>query len=224
MDTVDTSSFIDESARDRVTVAGADAATYLQSQLAQDVADLPEGAWRWTLVLDPTGKIDGLARITRSADDVFVLDTDAGFGEALQQRINRFKIRVDADVSLESASSDEPGDEFEVARVAAGWPRMGAEIVAGETIPATTCLVPVAVSLTKGCYPGQELVERMDSRGADAPRSLRILDVDAGATVGDAVVDGGAEVGTVTSVSPAGDVALAYVKRGHNIGRPPAHI
>ena len=51
---------------------------------------------RWTLVLDPRGKIDALARIRRTDDQVFVLDTDAGFGEALLARISRFKIRVDA--------------------------------------------------------------------------------------------------------------------------------
>ena len=35
------------------------------------------------------------------------------------------------------------------------------EIVPGETIPAETGITDVAVSFTKGCYPGQELVERM---------------------------------------------------------------
>ena len=59
------------------------------------------------------------------------------------------------------------GCELEAARIEAGWPAMGAEIVPGETIPAETGVVPVAVDFKKGCYPGQELVERMDSRGAD---------------------------------------------------------
>ena len=61
-------------------------------------------------------------------------------------------------------------------RIAAGWPKMGAEIIPGETIPAETGLDDVAVSFTKGCYPGQELVERMDSRGSTAPRHLEVLD------------------------------------------------
>ena len=101
---------------------------------------------------------------------------------------------------------------------------MGFEIVPGQTIPAVTGVVPVAVSFTKGCYPGQELVERMDSRGADAPLSLRIVDVDAGTVVGDPLIVDGAEVGSITSVSPTGDQALALVKRGHDVGRPPAHL
>ena len=34
----------------------------------------------------------------------------------------------------------------------------------------------------------------------------------------------GGEVGTITSVSPEGDVALAAVRRGHDVGRVPAHL
>ena len=160
---------IDESARDHVIVEGPDALSYLHSQVAQDLNGLGVGATTWTLVLEPTGKVESLARVTRTADDRFDFDTDAGFGEALAARLNRFKIRVEAEVSVEPATSPEPSRDHEAARIAAGWPRMGFEIIAGETIPAVTGVVPLAVNFTKGCYPGQELVERMDSRGADAP-------------------------------------------------------
>ena len=221
----ETAACIDDRARDSVVVAGADAQTYLQSQVAQEIRDLRVGAARWTLVLDPTGKIEVLARIRRTEDDVFVLDTDAGFGAGLLARIDRFKIRVDVTTTLEHASVGSPSVEHEAARVAAGWPRMGNEIEPGVTIPATTGVVPVAVDFRKGCYPGQELVERMDSRGADAPRSLRIVDLAQGAAVGDAVHDAdGIEVGRVTSVSGEAGIGLAYVKRGADVGRPPVHL
>lgn len=218
-----TAGLIDDSARDRLVVRGSDAGTYLQSQLAQEIRDLAVGGARWTFVLDPTGKVDALARITRTADDEYVLDTDAGFGEAMTARVKRFTIRVDVETELHPATGAEPSAEVEAARITAGWPRMGAEIVPGETIPATTGVVPVAVNFTKGCYPGQELVERMDSRGADAPRRLVVLDV-ADAVAGDPVEVEGAEVGTITSVAPDGAIALAMVKRGVEVGRPPAHL
>jgi tRNA-modifying protein YgfZ len=221
----DASDTVDLNTRDRVTVAGPDAAGYLQSQIAQDISDLQVGASRWTLVLDPTGKIDSLARITRTADEMFEFDTDAGFGDGLVARLSRFKIRVNAEISATPARSTEPDDTHEAERIAVGWPRMGFEIVPGETIPATTGIESVAVSFTKGCYPGQELVERMNSRGADAPKALRILDVGPGAAVGDPVLDeSGATVGELTSVSPTGTTALGFVKRGHHVGRPPAHV
>lgn len=219
--------------RDVVQVSGPDAASYLQSQVSQELRPLQVGASAWTFVLQPTGKIDVLARVWRTADDTFVLDTDAGFGETLVARLNRFKIRVKADVTTlpwtciavrgEGASdvaglaswgggvdllgeSPQPPadathvglDELLSTRIDAVWPQMGAEIVPGETIPAETGITDVAVSFTKGCYPGQELVERMDSRGATAPRLLQRV----------RVADG---VGAATSQH--GEFALAYVKR-----------
>jgi len=221
----ETADFIDDTARDVVTVAGADALTYLQSQIAQEVRDLAVGSARWTFVLDPTGKVDVLARIRRIADDEFALDTDAGFGAALLARIDRFKIRVEAHTELATAAADEPSGEHERRRIGAGWPRMGAEIDPGSTIPATTGVVLLAVNFQKGCYPGQELVERMDSRGADAPRSLRIVDLEPGTAAGETIRDAdGSDVGTVTSVAAIDGIGLAYVKRGTDIGRPPAHL
>ena len=68
-----------------------------------------------------------------------------------------------------------------------------------------------AVSFTKGCYPGQELVERMDSRGVVAPRVVQVVDVPVGTVAGDPLVRDGDSIGTVTSV--AGTRALAFVKR-----------
>lgn len=215
---------IDESARDHVIVEGTDALTYLHSQVAQDIRDLAVGASTWTLVLEPSGKVESLTRVTRRSDDRFDFDIDAGFGEALAARLSRFKIRVKAEISVVPADSPAPSDDHEAARIAAGWPRMGFEIVPGETIPAMTGVVAVSVNFTKGCYPGQELVERMDSRGADAPKQIRIVDVEPDAAIGDPVTVDGVEVGAITSVSPAGDLALAMIKRGHDVGRPPSHL
>ena len=64
--------------RDVVRVHGVDAATYLQSQVSQDLRGLGVGDSVWSFVLQPTGKVDALARVWRTADDEFVLDTDAG--------------------------------------------------------------------------------------------------------------------------------------------------
>jgi hypothetical protein len=212
---------------DRVEVTGTDAARYLHSQLSQNVERLAVDKDAWTLLLEPNGKVVALAVVRRTAEDSFTVDTDAGFGDRLLERLMRFKIRVDADVVLQPGvdvgDRGLAGFATDDDRIAAGWPAMGSEIVPGETLPAETGVVEVAVDFTKGCYPGQELVERMDSRGAEAPRSLRIVgrgvDVPADVTVGDAVVVDGATVGVVTSVGSS--EALAMIKRGHAVGRPP---
>lgn len=192
-------------ARDVVTIEGPDAVTYLHSQVTQDVASMAVGDERWTFVLEPTGKIVALARVRRVGDERVELDTDAGFGQVLLDRLNRFKIRVKADTALTTVDGV---DEPEAERVARGWPRMGAEIVPGETLVAGTGLARVAVSFTKGCYPGQELVERMDSRGAEAPRTLRRLPA------------GQYDPADVEITSVAGEHALGWVKRGVDIGEP----
>lgn len=203
--------------RDTVTVAGADAQRFLQSQLSQDIDPLAVGDEAWTLVLTPNGKVSSLARVVRVTDDRFDLITDAGFGQALADRLAMFKIRVDVDIEVvsdgraEDADGHPSGDEG--ARIAAGWPRLGREIIPGETLPAGLGLNEVAISFTKGCYPGQELVERMDSRGVAAPHQLQMVEVAADAQPGDPVLSSeGDEIGVLTSV--AGHQGLAWVRRG----------
>jgi len=127
--------------RDVVVVEGADAQRYLHSQVSQAILDQAVGEQRWTFVLEPTGKIDALARITRTADDRFELDTDAGFGEALLARVNRFKIRVAVDTSLRSAVDATVDPAVEHDRVVAGWPRMGAEIIPARRFPLAPALL-----------------------------------------------------------------------------------
>ena len=232
--------------RDVVRVSGPDASTYLHSQLSQDLRPMAVGGSAYSFLLEPTGKIVVLARVQRTADDEFVLDTDAGFGDAMVARLNRFKIRVKAEVDvldwqclairgegadavvgvpawgggvdLLGADVEAPAGcpvageaELLAARIAAVWPAMGAEIVPGEVLPAETGVTAVAVSFTKGCYPGQELVERMDSRAAKAPRLLQRVAVAEGTDVGAAYIVAGEVVGVVTSV--LGIDALALVKR-----------
>ena len=234
--------------RDVVQLSGSDAATFLQSQLSQDIRPLTVGDSTWSFLLQPTGKIEVLLRILRVGDESFVLDTDAGFGTAMIARLNRFKIRVKVEIVAmpwlciavrgDGATSVADGlaswgggvdllgedptppmtaevgtaDDLLSARIDAVWPAMGSEILPGETIPGETGIVAIAVNFAKGCYPGQELVERMDSRGAAPPRSLQRVTVPDGAVVGDAYIISGQPVGVVTSVS--GNAALAMVKRG----------
>jgi folate-binding protein YgfZ len=109
-----------------------------------------------------------------------------------------------------SAASVDSVEGFERARIEAGWPAMGSEL-GPDTIPGETGVVPVAVSFTKGCYTGQELVARIDSRGGNVPRHLRRLRSTDTITAGEPIVVDGKEVGRVTSA--IGEVALGYVAR-----------
>jgi folate-binding protein YgfZ len=130
------------------------------------------------------------------------------------------------DVSLPAGAVNLDGDGYEGLRIAAGVPRMGAEATS-DTIPAELgrWVIESSVSFSKGCYTGQELVARIDSRGGNVPRHLRGLVV-AGLppAPGTPLRVDEREVGTVTSsaVDASGrTVALALV---HRSVEPPATV
>ncbi|MCL5947775.1 MAG: hypothetical protein M1420_01225, partial [Actinobacteria bacterium] len=116
-----------------------------------------------------------------------------------------------------------PWQVYEAVRIEAGLPAMGREIDE-RTMPAATGIVGRAVSFSKGCYVGQELVERIDARGSRSPQRLcgmvsiaeepamRQPDIR-----GVSVTQDGRPVGTVTSAawSPGYNavVCLAYLAR-----------
>jgi hypothetical protein len=107
---------------------------------------------------------------------------------------------------------------FEAARVRAGVPRQGRDIDE-RTIPQEAFLELDAVSFTKGCFLGQELVCRIDSRG-HVNRLLRRLElgemgIDTTPPAGAGIVVADKEVGALTTVarSESGVVALGYVRR-----------
>ena len=95
-------------------------------------------------------------------------------------------------------------EAWEAARIEAGVP-MGGREVTEATIAAEAGLVERTVSFTKGCFTGQELVARLDSRGSKVARRLWGLVVDGALRppVGAAVwtTDGEHEVGSLTSVA-----------------------
>ncbi|MFM8554302.1 MAG: YgfZ/GcvT domain-containing protein [Acidimicrobiales bacterium] len=86
----------------------------------------------------------------------------------------RLDVVADASAMPAGGTRVEP-PVIEASRVDRGWPSMGTDILEGD-VPAGTGVLARAVSFTKGCYPGQELVERMDSRGASAPVRLVLVD------------------------------------------------
>ncbi len=112
---------------------------------------------------------------------------------------------------------------LEVLRIECGVPAMGAELTEA-TIPAEAgaWLIASSVSFTKGCYTGQELVARIDSRGGNVPHPVRgLLLASALPPAGAEIRSGDKSVGTITSAacsSTRGNVALGVVGRGVEIG------
>jgi len=88
------------SARDVVAVRGPDAEEYLQGQLSQDVTGLPVGDAAASLLLEPDGKLSALLRVTRTDGQGFVLDVDAGYGDAVAARLRRFLLRAKVELEM----------------------------------------------------------------------------------------------------------------------------
>ena len=118
-------------------------------------------------------------------------------------------------LDAEVAGEPVPDEELELFRIRAGTPRWGREID-DRVLPAEAGLVERAVSLTKGCYPGQEPIARLHYRG-HANRRLRVLEIESTEPppYDTDVVLAGKTVGRVTSATRDDGrvVALAYVRR-----------
>ena len=227
-----------------VRVAGPDAEDYLQRMLSNDVAALQAGESCQALLLTPKARVIAPLRVLRRGTEDFLLLTEPELGETLRAALLRMRFAAKAEIEPEEhtstlvfgAESDgipnddygEPAleildagleptvgeDDLEALRIRAGTPRFGREID-DRVLPAEAGLVERAVSLTKGCYPGQEPIARLHFRG-HANRGLRVLLID-----GEELPEPDAElrlgekaVGRVTSAVRAdeGIVALAYVR------------
>lgn len=114
--------------------------------------------------------------------------------------------------------------ELDALRIEAGVPKMGVELDES-TIPAAAGIVEQSVSFTKGCYTGQELVARIDSRGNNVPKRLLSVvlagDVVPGAQA--AITADDASIGAMTSASYSAYldavVGLAYISRKGEAGQ-----
>lgn len=225
-----------------VRVSGTDAASFLDSLLSQELAMLAEGPVVRSLLLAPRGKLRALLWVTRRGDE-FWLVGDVESGAAAVEDLNRFRLRVDAEIGVpepvfdligpsapdlapagaipaplgglprffvtgQSPPGVQPAGElaYRAVRVEMGEPVMG-EDVDETTIPQEAGLVQEAVSFTKGCYLGQELVARIDSRG-HVNRHLRGLVMlhNTLPPSGAAVMYDGAGVGAITSVAESLEV------------------
>jgi folate-binding protein YgfZ len=227
-----------------VRVAGPEALGYLQRMVSNDVATLEVGGSCDALLLTAKARVIAPLRVLRRNEDDFLILTEPELGEVVRDHLIRTRFAAKAEIELEEHTStlvfdaaaegipnEDYGEpavevldaaleptldeaELEVMRIEAGTPAWGKE-VDERVLPAEAGLVERAVSLTKGCYPGQEPIARLHYRG-HANRGLRVLRLEADELPeADAeLVYEGKTVGRLTSAarSDGAIVALAYVR------------
>lgn len=193
---------LDELTLPGMALRGPGADAVLAQVLGADVAALPEGAHV------EVGYGGGNVRVARLAE----------FGA---RGFHAWCASEDCEDALALALLDAGAvsvgpDACEVFRIANGWAREGVDYDA-QTLAAEIPSLARAVSYNKGCYLGQEVMERIAARGHVNWLLVRLTG-EPGATIapGAAVRDGESEVGRVTSAAVVPDsrrpVALARVR------------
>src|SRR5215213_2070359 len=186
-----------------LTLQGQGAAEILQKIFDQALSDLPQnGVVQITWQNVPVTVI----RASHTGEDGFDMLLDSSRKAEIQQ-------------ALEDASAQPIGeDTFEILRVEAGIPRFGPDMDETNVVPETN--LDDAVSYTKGCYVGQEIIVRIKHRGHPAKKltGLRFetdQQIEPGAVI---LSNENQEIGRVTSavVSPKlGSIGLGYIRYEH---------
>ncbi len=189
-----------------------------EKYLIMENAEIVAGAGRVSFVHGP-GATSVLAAARAAGGTGGTLDR-TGLGGVVV--VARADVADAVDVAMEAAVRNAgglrgDGQAWGALRVARAVPEFGADFTAA-TYPQEVGLEKSAVSFSKGCYLGQEVICMLEMRGHVKRRLVQMrIEGDAparGAVVADAA---GTTVGEVTSVSMApgggGVLALAMVKR-----------
>lgn len=243
-------------------VTGADAATFLQGQLTNDLRGLAAGGAVYGLWLNQKGKVLADSFVVRGGGEEFWVGSYFSTAAAIRERLEAYVIADDVIIEdatvewaavswldgaapgevpagvlrfagrrggaaeewvfpserageietlLEGTREVEPG-EMERRRIAAGVPAVPAEIGPGE-LPNEGGLEADAISYTKGCYLGQEVMARLKTMGQVRRRLMRVRGAGAAPAVPAELAQEGKRIGELRSVAGAGDgfVGLALL-------------
>jgi folate-binding protein YgfZ len=142
-----------------LSVRGARASEFVGAALGDDAAATARG--RVTLATFGEGEVT-VIRATHTSEDGFDLFVDAGAAESLRG-------------ALVGAGARPAGPEvLEVLRVEAGVPRYGVD-ASDANVVLEVVDEAEAVSYTKGCYAGQEIIARIHWRGHVAKRLAGVI-------------------------------------------------
>ena len=173
-----------------LAVSGADRAAWLQGLLTNDVEALKDGEVQYSSYLTPQGRMITDMHVAARANRI-LLDVPLALAATLRDKLDGLIFSEDAQVTDESARlfvwtvirrdelvtvigeslPDEFAglpeinlDTFEVIRIERGVPRFLADM-SDDTIPLEAGIEDRAISFTKGCYVGQEVIVRVTHRG-----------------------------------------------------------
>ena len=229
-----------------LAISGADRASWLQGLLTNDVEGMSEGEVRYAAYLTAQGRMVTDMNVVRHGNRL-LLDVPAPLAGALREKLDALIFSEDVQITDESGrvlvwtvitdrftdivSELLPAefkplpeidlDTFEVIRIERGIPKFLADM-SEDTIPLEAGIEDRAISFTKGCYVGQEVIVRVTHRGGGrvAKRLVQWHADDSASVVPmpeSRIFSAGKDVGRVTSsaFSPSLNkvIGLGYVHR-----------
>jgi folate-binding protein YgfZ len=216
-----------------IIVTGNDAFGFLQAQLAADLSQLgghtslsrvhpdrqQHGVSGYAILsawCNPKGRVICLFRVAR-IEQGYSLTLPTQLTDDVVQRLTMFRFRANVDFSILPATVEELGvevsfDEWRLANLRAGIP----EILQPQSEHFTPHMLNLdllgAVSVDKGCYPGQEIVARTHFRGVTKRRCLRFESTEP-VSPGDKVSDGQGDVGEILNAIGTDLLAVVPVEK-----------
>lgn len=185
-----------------VLVTGPDAFEFLQNQLTNDLRLLESEAEILSAWCSPKGRVIWFGTV-QTTESGYSLSVAHDMAEEFIRRLTIFRFRSKVEFSI-----DEGGTVDAHFLIENGYPFIG-EAQSEQFTPHMLNLDLLgAVSVDKGCYPGQEIVARTHYRGATKRRMLRFESTEP-VSPGDKVSDGERDVGEV--LNAAGKNLLAVV-------------
>jgi tRNA-modifying protein YgfZ len=172
-----------------LAVSGADRASWLQGLLTNDVDGLAEGDLRYAAYLTPQGRMITDMNVVAHGNRL-LLDVPAPLAATLRDKLDALIFSEDVQISDESgrllvwtvidhrftevvaeslpaefrALPEIDLDTFEVIRIERGIPKFLADM-SEDTLPLEAGIEDRAISFSKGCYVGQEVIVRVTHRG-----------------------------------------------------------
>jgi folate-binding protein YgfZ len=185
-----------------LSVSGPDAFEFLQNQLTNDLRLLESEAEILSAWCNPKGRVVWFGTV-QATDSGYSLSVATDLADEFVRRLTIFRFRSKVEFTI-----DEGGTVDARFLIENGYPFIGLEQSEQFTPHMLNLDLLGAISVDKGCYPGQEIVARTHFRGATKRRMMRFESTQP-VSPGDKVSDGERDVGEV--LNAAGDNLLAVV-------------
>jgi len=215
-----------------IKIDGADAKSYLNSQTTNNVEKLSDECFQMNSILDLSGKIISSFLLCRENVNVYYIILKDEFVDSTIERIEKYHISEDFEVEMLKKSAllkcntdgagfkgtyffendsivfdetcEDNKNDFDLLKTLTGVPELGSEVLVG-TLINNTRFDELSVDYTKGCFPGQEPVSKINTRRGAAYKPVLFKSPTAHKAVDKKVYIEGKKAGEVLSSATVGE-------------------